>query len=711
MRSWRRLPAPVLSLCVAAAFAANGPATPQKAGEGQQPPRFRSGVAYVRVDLYPTANGRIVSDLKRDELEVFEDGVPQRIETFEHVIARAAGPESQRSEPSSIAESLEAAGDPQNRLFVLFFDTLHTLGYSGAGRAKYDPRTAGRAKYDPRTVGRALAGFLERLIGADDLFGVMTPEQSPHELTFTRRPSSFEDFLRSGAKWQERFMEDAMDDTERRYEVCYPEPPYPYAAKMIARRRELFVLTALGDLMRLLENLREGRTAVLVVSEGWTLFRPDESLSEPIDGRLPALPPIDIGGLRPGVGRQREGNLEYSECEKDRMFLARLDNEREFRAMLDAANRANVTFYPIDIRGLTTESLMNRQSDSLITLATATDGMAVVNSNDFTPGLKRIADDLSSYYLLGYYSTNPKADGRYRRITVRVKRPGVGVRARPGYRAMTEGELKTISTAAAAPRDPEIDARGRALGLLALVRADRPLHMAAGFAWDPRSKPAIAETSPVGQPRRAVLWVTGDFDLAVGRQAVWSDGAEAAITVTTASGRDVTTAVASMAAPPSRFLVRLADAPVGWGEYVVRMVVRGKRGPAEPAIETARVMVPQTPSSAAALDATPMLFRQGPFTGAGIHATADPRFRRAERLRVDVPLDRPCESVTARVLDRNGRPLSVPAAGSLAEDAGQQIARAELTLAPLAQADYLVEVTAQCGGNTARRLVAFRIVP
>ena len=62
------------------------------------------------------------------------------------------------------------------------------------------------------------------------------------------------------------------------------------------------------------------------------------------------------------------------------------------------------------------------------TMAENTDGIAVVNSNDLDRGMKRISDDLTSYYLLGYYSTNSKVDGRFRSLKVKVKQPGVDVR-------------------------------------------------------------------------------------------------------------------------------------------------------------------------------------------------------------------------------------------------------------------------------------------
>src|SRR5262249_60768046 len=77
-------------------------------------------------------------------------------------------------------------------------------------------------------------------------------------------------------------------------------------------------------------------------------------------------------------------------------------------------------------------------------LAAATDGIAVINSNDLDRGFRRITDDLSSYYLLGYYS-NGKLDGKFHSIRVRVKRPGVQVRARRGYLALTAAEAAAQS--------------------------------------------------------------------------------------------------------------------------------------------------------------------------------------------------------------------------------------------------------------------------
>ena len=121
--------------------------------------------------------------------------------------------------------------------------------------------------------------------------------------------------------------------------------------------------------------------------------------------------------------------------------------------MLDLVNRANASFYPVNPRGLEVfdspinaplpldadRARIRARTEMLQTLAENTDGIAVVNTNDLSGAMKRIVDDLSNYYLLGYYSTG-KLDGKFHSITVRVKRPGVRVRARRGYLASTPAD-------------------------------------------------------------------------------------------------------------------------------------------------------------------------------------------------------------------------------------------------------------------------------
>ena len=78
--------------------------------------------------------------------------------------------------------------------------------------------------------------------------------------------------------------------------------------------------------------------------------------------------------------------------------------------------------------------------DTLRTLAEKTDGRAIVNRNDLAVGMKQITRDSSAYYLIGYNSSQAPTDGKFHKIKVRVKRPGVQVRARKGYWALTADE-------------------------------------------------------------------------------------------------------------------------------------------------------------------------------------------------------------------------------------------------------------------------------
>ncbi len=122
------------------------------------------------------------------------------------------------------------------------------------------------------------------------------------------------------------------------------------------------------------------------------------------------------------------------------------DNQAQLESAVNAAKRANVAFYPIDARGLaatapagdassaggrgssafTGVSVSSRAAsrdnsqETLSTLASDTGGKLFVDDNDLTLGMERARDDISSYYILGYYSTNGKLDGKYRRVTVKL---------------------------------------------------------------------------------------------------------------------------------------------------------------------------------------------------------------------------------------------------------------------------------------------------
>ena len=84
--------------------ASGGTAQPAQ-GEPQRPPAFRTEANFVRVDVYPTKDGKPILDLKAEDFEVFEDGAPQAVQSFEHILISPAGPQATRAEPNTIEES------------------------------------------------------------------------------------------------------------------------------------------------------------------------------------------------------------------------------------------------------------------------------------------------------------------------------------------------------------------------------------------------------------------------------------------------------------------------------------------------------------------------------------------------------------------------------------------------------------------------------
>ena len=691
-----------------APLASSAPRTSSAPQDQAARPTFRTEASYVRVDVYPTRNGVPVTDLKSEDFEILEDKVAQTIDQFEHVVIRGAGAQDARREPNTVAESRQAAQDPRARVLVLFLDINHV------------ELTASRAIRGP------LVEALDRLIGADDLLAVMTPEMSPRDITFARRTTTIEGFL-TRYWWGERDRASFKDPVDDQYARCYPGIPRPgestaadqgIAQEMILRRREKQTLDALEDLVRFLGGVREERKAVITITDGWRLYGPNAALMRPINGAVPTGPAVGIDP-RTGqlTGRPIPGYANPNDCERDRFALSQLDDAQQFRLILDEANRANASFYPIDPRGLAVfdenivpaagvgvginanptvglvedRARLNARNTSLRTLADATDGLAVVDTNDLSRGLRRIVDDLSSYYLLGYYSAG-KLDGRFHAISVRVKRPGVQVRARRGYLANTAAEASAAAPVAAPPSPVALAAAAEAravaatVGSLGTLARELPVRLHAAAGWTPSGAATVWAVAEVGRG------APGDD---------WTGGGQADTMLVDGSGRTVATGRAQIAAGSSSVRIALTSNALAAGDYQLQIRTKGARAAAA-ANDTVSITLPAAPHATGAI-----FFRRGAATANREVPTADLRFRRGDRLRVDVPTPA-ADPVTARLLDRNGNALPIPVAAAIRDDPdGSRWQSAEVALAPLAPGDYLVELAA----GTGRTLVAFRVIP
>ncbi len=682
------------------------PATQKPAAAGQQPV-FRAGANFVRVDVYATQKDAAVQDMRKDEFEVLEDGVPQTIETFEHVVVRGGGPTAERVEPRSVAEGNQMAGDSRSRVFVLFLDTLHVR------------------KTSSRTVETALTRLLDQVIGAEDLVALMTPLMSAAEMTFTRRTDSISRMLERSQWWGQRNDLIKTDETEQLYEMCYPGNDAPIAQAMIDRRRERMTLDALEDVVTHLEGLRDERKAILTVSEGWRLFQPDRNLAE---ARIPAPPGIYVGptGRLSTTDTRNPGSGYSAQCDQDRLMLANLDDLTRFRDLTEVANRANASFYPINPNGLAVfdsdmgpapplppsvdMANLKTRLDTLLTLADATDGVAVVNTNDLQGGIKRVVSDLTSYYLIGYNSTNPKLDGRYRTIKVRSKRPGIAIRARRGYKAPTADE---VAARTAAPSSAEADEAApvrRAVGTLAGIRPDTPfrLWVAPGW-WKPA--PDVPAAKP-GRPEPAV-WIVGEIDTRRPGDD-WSKGAEAEVIVSREAGDQVATFRVEIQPGAGRFLARFPrtsdDVWLDPGKYAVRVRIRAAAGGGLPSTDTVRFALDAPPAAARPVLGQPIYLRRGSAAVSKEQPTADLRYRRAERVVVDVTASDAFDQTSATLLDRTGHPIEVPVTVSSREEGGSRWIRAEVALSPLAAGDYVIRLGATANGRQEQVLAPFRVI-
>ncbi len=664
-----------------------------------QQPTFRVGATFVRVDAFVTKDGKPVLDLTPDDFELYEDGVRQTIRTFEHVHIplQQTGP---RRDPQSVSEGLQRAADPRHRVFVLFLDNYH---------ADQAPSMASR---------KAFLRFLERLVGPDDLIAGMTPDMSPESISFGARTESLESFLNSLWGRRDSIME---TEDEQFMHDCFSGPNSERQWRQVKeRRRTKLTLDALEGLVRYLATVRDERKAVIAVTEGWDLYRENTQLMNDPDhpGRIHTgptgpgtimTPPVGGRGRPDSMGNG--GTATTGDCDKLRMELSGMETVEQFRHLPDEANRANASFYVIDPRGLAASNdLMNASSvqadqaalrnklELMRELADRTDGLALMNSNNLDAELTRIAQDLSSYYLFGYDSTNTKLDGSYRAITVKVKRPGVLVRARKGYRAMTLPAANESNSHGSGITKPSADNEiTPAIASVMSTRNDLPVHLRAT---------AVRLTGS-----RSELRVIAELDPKVAASDAWRQGGIAQLLVRgNGNSTDPSLSATATLAPGARILNTTIplkpDMPAG--DYHVAMRLNAQSH-TDAVSDSTTVRIGQP-----GMLGEPLVLRRGLSTGTAYQPTGDLRFRRSDRIKLQTPSRLTAADVKVATVDLQGKPITLPVQVSDGGDGDAREIVVDVTLAPLAPGGYAIVVTTNptaSAGATERVIVPFSVIP
>jgi VWFA-related protein len=346
------------------------------------------------------------------------------------------------------------------------------------------------------------------MLGPQDLFGFLTSRNSVKDLVLGRKST----VIQSQIADMFRSANIDRDDADQ-LDGCMN------GESLKGRHRADQTYSVLEGLVTQLGEIRQERKNVVFVSNLLPRWGP-------LGNRGSMLPKAGITQGRVGIGdRTNAGGSNDSYCAAELQRLATMDFDERFRQLLRDARRDNVSFYNVTPAGLQVPATVGgmravqNATDSLISLASETDGMAIVNTNDLRGGMKRIAADLAAYYVLGYYTTNTKFDGRVRDIKVRLKSSGKAVRARRQYRAPTEAEIAALSapsrTIGAAGTSASPSPLQVALAVLDAAAPTRKADVPAGALI---GEPSVFRVAPRMPPQRAGVL---HFDRADGIRIDW----------------------------------------------------------------------------------------------------------------------------------------------------------------------------------------------
>jgi VWFA-related protein len=381
-------------------------AAPAPPAGDQQQPIFRARVDLVTSDvIVRDSRGQFIADLKKEEFEIYEDGILQEIVSMVLVHGgrtfNAVTPPPPPTAEGIILPAKRPVNDAAGRIFIIFVDDLH-LDFRNTGRIR-----------------QLFEKISKTLIHEGDMFGIVStgPSSLSIDLTYdmSRLGEAIKKIAGNGLKPSDILQ--APEGAEGPSEVRY---------------RAHVAFSTAYDILKKLENVHNRRKAFIYVSNGYDFnpFPQSRATQSPFNTNYAR------GGEETYIDPFSQQNNRFAEA----------DLVRELAELTRAANRANTTMYTIDPRGLVGgpdldetvdpvewSDYVRTSQDSLRVIAEETGGLAVVNQNDFDKALKRIDAETSDYYVLGFYSSNPDPLRRTRRIEVKVKRPDLQVWSRPQY--------------------------------------------------------------------------------------------------------------------------------------------------------------------------------------------------------------------------------------------------------------------------------------
>lgn len=393
---------------------AQPPPTASQPSDRQMPAlTFRVEVNYVEIDAVVLDKaGNFVSDLEADDFRIYEDRKRQQISNFglvELPVERPEAPLFVRRPIEPDVQSNVKAFD--GRVYLIVLDQLHinpahTAWVRGAAKKFIQTSmgandvaavisTRGRASQDFTSNKRLLMAAVDKFIGT-----------SLRSATLNKA-----DDYRSQQRLGGRSVGNSLATSQS-------ANPYMDADAMQREYEASATLGAISSLSDYLAGVHGRRKALILFTEGI-----DYDITDPFNNTgATAI----IRDTQDAIASATRGNVAvYAVDPRGLAGFAGYDAELQ-GGPIDADPALN-----LGPTGMQAE--MRLQQDSLRVLSEETGGFAVLNSNDFTPSFERIQKDNSRYYVLGYYPTNDRRDGNFRKIDLRVSKPGLTVRFRKGY--------------------------------------------------------------------------------------------------------------------------------------------------------------------------------------------------------------------------------------------------------------------------------------